>query len=363
MILEGLCQYAVDLNCFSHTLDHVGDHVCTPEADTFISTLLQLQGQSQLAKVIWRSVCGKMPPSVSPTRWWSRFEFAAIVLGNWNAIDQYITALLDKDCCTVLTTALRASIDSGKKEKVFLQLRVVTAVMLPFVKATYNLEGDEFLAPFAYDCLSTLSNICNDPAAVLMQANVPVEDESLACIKPALKYFVRRMADDCAARMTALKCAVLWNPTRVRHRKLEDVRLLPRVFNWPEITSPTCLDGLLSEWNAYQALAATFTFPPNSSTSEQANYLWNWWGDQRASLPTWCKLASLFALLQPSSATAERVYSIVRRKFSSRQLRANMPYIEGAVMLEYNNRPQKIRAPYNNLTVQDTGSDSEDQSV
>ena len=52
----------------------------------------------------------------------------------------------------------------------------------------------------------------------------------------------------------------------------------------------------------------------------------------------WAKAFTLVALIQPSSAAAERVFSILSDSFSSQQHLALENYIQLSVMLQYNDR-------------------------
>ena len=52
----------------------------------------------------------------------------------------------------------------------------------------------------------------------------------------------------------------------------------------------------------------------------------------------WAKAFTLVALVRPSSAAAERVFSILSDSFSSQQHLALEDYIQLSVMLQYNDR-------------------------
>ena len=56
--------------------------------------------------------------------------------------------------------------------------------------------------------------------------------------------------------------------------------------------------------------------------------------------PSWAELARevCLRLLQPSSAAAERVFSIMRRTFDAGQQGALDDYIETSLMMQYNKR-------------------------
>ena len=63
--------------------------------------------------------------------------------------------------------------------------------------------------------------------------------------------------------------------------------------------------------------------------------LWAFW-DNREKLPAWFKVAQDAALIQPSSAFIERVFSILRSCMDERQERSYSDRIAAAILLKYN---------------------------
>ena len=64
----------MDVRCFSHTIDHVGERMTTPIIDDFIKGWIGLFAHSPKARLAWRTQTGLSVPSYSATRWWSKFE-------------------------------------------------------------------------------------------------------------------------------------------------------------------------------------------------------------------------------------------------------------------------------------------------
>ena len=60
-----------------------------------------------------------------------------------------------------------------------------------------------------------------------------------------------------------------------------------------------------------------------------------WWAAQRETLPHWSALVKKLLLIQPSSAAAERVFSLLN-SMSSQQGNSLEDYIEASVMVRYN---------------------------
>ena len=61
-----------------------------------------------------------------------------------------------------------------------------------------------------------------------------------------------------------------------------------------------------------------------------------WWKLHAATLPNWSAAAKKMILIQPSSAAAERVFSLLKASFG--QDMALQDYIEASIMLQYSKR-------------------------
>ena len=59
---------------------------------------------------------------------------------------------------------------------------------------------------------------------------------------------------------------------------------------------------------------------------------------QSGNLPHWSSAVMKVLLVQPSSAAAERVFSILNSSFDDSQEHALVDYLQACVMLQYNNR-------------------------
>ena len=64
----------------------------------------------------------------------------------------------------------------------------------------------------------------------------------------------------------------------------------------------------------------------------------SWWATNGHKFPTWAKAARMVFALTPNSASAERVFSLLKHMFGDTQGRALGDYLEVALMLEYNKR-------------------------
>ena len=56
--------------CFSHTLDHVGEHMKIPLLEDVLKGSIGLFSRSPKARLVWNSLTGVPVPSYSDTHWW-----------------------------------------------------------------------------------------------------------------------------------------------------------------------------------------------------------------------------------------------------------------------------------------------------
>ena len=63
-----------------------------------------------------------------------------------------------------------------------------------------------------------------------------------------------------------------------------------------------------------------------------------WWKSHNNELPNWTAIYKLFLLVQPSSAAAERVFSVLQSTFSTKQNVSLEDYICTSVMLQCNHK-------------------------
>ena len=126
--------------------------------------------------------------------------------------------------------------------------------------------------------------------------------------------------------MRIFEAARLLNFTFVKQNEpvVTDIAILEEVF--PFVTA-TVLHELEVELNLYTTAA--------SQTSSGYD-LWAFWDDNKDKLPAWYGVAQDVALIQPSSAFVERVFSILRACMDERQEHCYSDRIAASTLLKYN---------------------------
>ena len=95
----------------------------------------------------------------------------------------------------------------------------------------------------------------------------------------------------------------------------------------PFLTSNEVVESLKAELPSYLASAA--------DTSDEVLPL-EWWKRNASTLPNWSNAAKNVILMQPSSASAERVFSLLNNSFNDQQDNSLEDYIECSIMLQFN---------------------------
>ena len=146
----------IDIGCYSHTIDLVGEMFCTPNLDTFIRLWVSLLAHSPRARLWWKNRTGKAMSSYSPTRWWSKWEVMSQVMAFFGDVTPFLQGNPEM---SPATNQKLLEILLNPTTKAFLQVELAAVVDAgeSFVKATYNLEGDGPLALTCFEILSTLN--------------------------------------------------------------------------------------------------------------------------------------------------------------------------------------------------------------
>ena len=63
-----------------------------------------------------------------------------------------------------------------------------------------------------------------------------------------------------------------------------------------------------------------------------------WWNSNSGVLPNWSNAAKKVLLLQSSSGSVERVFSLMNSSFHEQQDNSLFDYVQSSIMLQYNNR-------------------------
>lgn len=201
-----------------------------------------------------------------------------------------------------------------------MELAITIDAMELFVTTTYNMEGDGPLAIHAYEQVKALYNPVSlrhfpNVAAVARQladGNAAHERQLVAyaenCVTEGYNYFRSKFDDDLKSAMEAFGAARYLSPAKVNAIKpiasdIDSFKAFP-------FRDSGAIADLKSELPAYLAAAEDF--------SEDINVL-QWWKNHADRLPKWSSACRSILLVQPCSAAAERVFSLLTKSSHSQQ--------------------------------------------
>ncbi len=96
----------LDVGCFSHTVDLLGDKFNISTLDDFISAWIQSFSHSHKSRLLWKERTGKSVKTLSKTRWWSRWEVIEEVMLRFGDIEPFLLEHTDvgpRTCCQMLS--------------------------------------------------------------------------------------------------------------------------------------------------------------------------------------------------------------------------------------------------------------------
>ena len=92
----------LDIGCYSHTIDHVGEKFSTPTLYEFGVSWVSLFAHSAKARALWRTRTGRSMASYSKTRWWSRWGVYHQILVQFGDVLPFLEQNIDLTHTTCL---------------------------------------------------------------------------------------------------------------------------------------------------------------------------------------------------------------------------------------------------------------------
>lgn len=335
--LKIVYPYILDVGCFSHTIDHVGEKIKTDILDEFMKGWIGLFTRSPKTKLAWKENTGLPVPTYSTTRWWSKWEVMKQMMDAFGDVKHFLE---DNDLAPTKQKLIAILNDPPKSRKLQVELAITIDFGEPFVKATYNLEGDGPLALSAYEEIAKLNAVISTQhfpntiaIATKLSSNVSARKQQLInyateCVKPAITYFKQKFECDLKPIVTAFKYARYFDPTKITELKpcsadVDNLKAFPFLSDR--------IQDLKRELPTYLAKVDGVVGVSSEVGIE-------WWKKYADELPHWSAAFQLILLVQPSSAAAERVFSLLTNSFSEKQTSALEDCIEASIMLQYNCR-------------------------
>ena len=329
-----------DVVCFSHTIDNVGNHFEFKILDLFARYWISMFSHSYNARLVWRERTGQSIRTFSETRWWSKWEVLRQVSEYFGDVEPFLREN-DEVSPANRRRLLEIFDDPQSCQDLRLELAALVDAGVHFVNATYYLEGDGPLIFTCYERLSAVTRavaVGNYPNTTAVAREIAggnavlcnqLMAQAKACIQPGFQFYHQKFSVQFHGTERAFKAARLCCPVQVQAlnptaASLEELR------NFPFANDDATIANLAQELPLYLAASdgVTVTCEDDKLT---------WWANHKDTLPHWSSLVKKLLLIQPSSASAERVFSLLTNAFGSQQESALQDYLEASVMLRYNN--------------------------
>ena len=329
-----------DVVCFSHTIDNVGNHFEFKILDLFARYWISMFSHSYNARLVWRERTGQSIRTFSETRWWSKWEVLRQVSEYFGDVEPFLREN-DEVSPANRRRLLEILDDPQSCQDLLLELAALVDAGVHFVNATYYLEGDGPLIFTCYERLSAVTRavaVGNYPNTTAVAREIAggnavlcnqLMAQAKACIQPGFQFYHQKFSVQFHCTVRAFKAARLCCPVQVQAlnptaASLEELR------NFPFANDDATIANLAQELPLYLAASDEVTV-----TCEDDKL--TWWANHKDTLPHWSSLVKKLLLIQPSSASAERVFSLLTNAFGSQQESALQDYLEASVTLRYNN--------------------------
>ena len=328
-----------DVVCFSHTIDNVGNHFEFRILDSFTQYWVSLFAHSFNARLLWKEKTGQAMRTHSDTRWWSKWDILQQALYYFGDIEPFLRE--NEELSPAVRRHLLEIFDDHQDfQDLRLELAAVVDAGVHFVSATYYLEGD---TPLIFTCYERLYSVAS-AVAVEHYPNTTafareiaggnavtfnqLMTQAKAYIQPGLNFYQQKFSVQFRDTVRAFKVARLCCPMQVQHlhptaASLEEFR------NFPFLDNDNIIANLARELPDYLAAA-------DGVVMEDEEEKLAWWAANSVRLPHWASLLKKLLLIQPSSASAERVFSLLNNAFNDQQDNALEDYLEALVMIRYN---------------------------
>ena len=331
----------VDVRCFSHAIDGVGSHFNIPTVKRFLQLWNSLFTHSPATRLAWKERTGISKKSYSPTRWWSWWEVAQQVMLQFAEILPFVQDRLQTAANKATLRHVEEMFEDGQmKLSLQLELAAVVDAGKPLVESTFILEGDGTLAWQCYEQLMVIQNsiqVANLPNLVALSREVSggnlafaqqCYQYGVAAIQPGWEYFTQTVMGAMGPQVEIFKAARLFSPQQICQLRpvANDVDIVTSVAF---LDDPALIANLKNELPMYLA--------KEDGIDNDVDPI-GWWKANEADLPFWSAAAKLVLLMQPSSASSERVFSILTTTFGHLQDLALQDYIECSLMLQFNKR-------------------------
>ncbi len=204
------------------------------------------------------------------------------------------------------------------------------------------MESSDAICVQAYDIICSIqssvdSKIHPNLTAQLNSLDIDPDEKaklrqySLDCVLPCFAYFKKKFCGhqaEFSRNVMVFKACRLFDPTAVSSVTNPELDIL---MYFPFVTAPL-LSILTLSFPNYKHLASTYECNDTDSTKHTLD----WWKKFGHRIPEWSAVAKKVFLLFPTSASCERVFSLMSASYGVNQNDTLVDSLEAAMLLQFN---------------------------
>ena len=333
--------------CLAHATDNLCKNFACSSLEKFFLGWNKTFGKSGAARRVFREVTGENFVRKHKIRWGSMFDQVVQVSRVYSKIDGVLKAVRKEGYSPKGAAKLAEAVDGNltNESQLAMELAVFRDVAKHFREANLLFQGDGFLAPFVYNKVLSLNAMFNGissgraaqelptVAALITAAKNPRKDVMWVDAKSVLtpvwnKYnsLFNNGAEDGEAKVSLLPMLRLFRFAQLFHPRFSQIWInrtekplnLEVEMKTPDlkrVLGESLCQEMMTEWKDLVNLYADLREATNLSPAE----LHSFWATNYSKVPAWGRAARIFCLLQPSSAAAERAFSIWRTSVGDQQ--------------------------------------------
>ena len=177
---------------------------------------------------------------------------------------------------------------------------------------------------------------------LIFTENMPERKPIVEGLQKGFDYLESRLTGNCHEQFSCVETYQIFRLAQIFDPSFAATTLTPAMVDDLVAIKPLAgfnlVAGLKKELPAYLVAAASCGGFNRTDPAEYSIGLLKWWRINNPPFPTWAKAARIIFAMAPSSAASERVFSLVNNMFGKEQLTSLADFVQGSLMLRYNQR-------------------------
>jgi hypothetical protein len=349
-------QNTIDLECFAHTINNAGEKFNAPTVKAFASDFNNLITRSARARGFFLDICGKSPKRPSSVRWFAYWEQCVQWFDVRQKMHNFFTKCLEENVGDA--DKINNMMSRFAEDKMLVELAALKDAGSLFCTTLHLLEGDSFLAVNVYSLMRVILTHCNEPQWPILEEVLRLDifdrekqeelrGHAISGMNVGFFYLVDKFGQESNLQqnLSVFDACRIFNPVYAEcdlrrsggnRAQVSDILKKIRIFDDTEIAK------MASECCKYLALASELNLKDRNRFDVAGdNTCFEWWVSMKTKLPQFSAGAFKVALLQPSSACVERVFSLLESTFSDQQRSMLKDAREVTIMLQYHKKKSK----------------------